>query len=470
MKNKLTYNWHLKLLSILMAFVLWLVVVNMNNPDVTKKFYNIPIEILNEDKITSLGEGQVYQVDYPTNRKAIATFKGARSIIDNMSVGNIKATVDFSDVSSVGAVKINFTVPDGVTLVDATTENMRISVEPLELKTFSVQFQASGTPADGFVLGKVNVSPNVVKIKAPKSILENMKQVIVEADVDGLSTNLTNVSSKIKILDGNGSLVSYGENTNVTVSASNILINAPMLMTKEVPISMKVTGSPVENYRYTGMNYTPNVVTIKGTKALIEQITSIDIPADAGILSLDGITESKEVVVDITPYLPEGIYLLDESQRYITVNLYIEPLYTKTIEIPGSSLTVENRPANMVISYDTTRNISIDMYGLKGDLEQISLENLQPSIDLRGLGTGVHSCLIKVNLSNGIRLLNKPVINVTITEREAETTTPAETQSQSSSETSSTEESTANMGMETSSESVPVAAESIDPSTNNPVQ
>ena len=168
MKNKLTYNWHLKLLSILMAFVLWLVVVNMNNPDVTKKFYNIPIEILNEDKITSLGEGQVYQVDYPTNKKAIATFKGARSIIDNMSVGNIKATVDFSDVSSVGAVKINFTVPDGVTLVDATTENMRISVEPLELKTFSVQFQASGTPADGFVLGKVNVSPNVVKIKAPK--------------------------------------------------------------------------------------------------------------------------------------------------------------------------------------------------------------------------------------------------------------------------------------------------------------
>ena len=307
MKNKLTYNWHLKLLSILMAFVLWLVVVNMNNPDVTKKFYNIPIEILNEDKITSLGEGQVYQVDYPTNKKAIATFKGARSIIDNMSVGNIKATVDFSDVSSVGAVKINFTVPDGVTLVDATTENMRISVEPLELKTFSVQFQASGTPADGFVLGKVNVSPNVVKIKAPKSILENMKQVIVEADVDGLSTNLTNVSSRIKILDGNGSLISYGENTNVTVSASNILINAPMLMTKEVPISMKVTGSPVENYRYTGMNYTPNVVTIKGTKALIEQITSIDIPADAGILSLDGMTESKEVVVDITPYLPEGI-------------------------------------------------------------------------------------------------------------------------------------------------------------------
>ena len=152
------------------------------------------------------------------------------------------------------------------------------------------------------------------------------------------------------------------------------------------------------------------------------------------------------------------------------MNLYIEPLYTKTIEIPGSSLTVENRPANMVISYDTTRSINIDMYGLKGDLEQISLENLQPSIDLKGLGAGVHSCLIKVNLSNGIRLMNKPVINVTITEREPETTTPAETESQSSPETASTEESTANMGMETNSESVTVAAEPIDPSIDNPIQ
>ena len=113
---------------------------------------------------------------------------------------------------------------------------------------------------------------------------------------------------------------------------------------------------------------------------------------------------------------------------------------------------------------------NIDMYGLKGDLEQISLENLQPSIDLKGLGAGVHSCLIKVNLSNGIRLMNKPVINVTITEREPETTTPAETESQSSPETASTEESTANMGMETNSESVTVAAEPIDPSIDNPIQ
>lgn len=62
------------------------------------------------------------------------------------------------------------------------------------------------------------------------------------------------------------------------------------------------------------------------------------------------------------------------------------------------------------------------------------------------------------------------MINVTITEREPETTTPAETESQSSPETASTEESTANMGMETNSESVTVAAEPIDPSIDNPIQ
>lgn len=465
MKNKLTYNWHLKLLSILLAFILWLVVVNMNDPDITKKFYNIPIEILNEDKITGQGQGQVYKVDYPTNKTAVATFKGARSIIDGLKTGDIKATVDFSDVSSVGAVKINFTTPDGVTLVDAGTENMRISIEALELKTFPIQFQAVGTPADSFVLGEVGVSPNVVKIKAPKSIMETIKKVIVETDVDGLSTNLTNVSARIKILDGNGAVIEYGENTDVTVSVENVLVSAAMLKTREVPISMKVTGNPVENYRYIGMNYTPNKVKIKGTKEAVEEVNSIVVPAEADLLSLEGLTANKEVTVDISEYLPEGISLADENERYITVNLYIEPLYTKTIEIPTSSLTVENRSENILISYGTTQNLSVDIHGLKEDLEQVSLESLQPSIDLRGLGVGVHSCPVNVKLSGDVKALNKLTITVIITEKQPETTSSEETETQTSSESIGATETGSDIGTETSSPNSAV----LQPTSSNSV-
>jgi hypothetical protein len=70
---------------------------------------------LNEDAITGQGEGQVYTIK--ENRTASIVVKGPRSKVDKLDRGEIKATVDFSEVSSVGAVPINIvSLPEGVVL------------------------------------------------------------------------------------------------------------------------------------------------------------------------------------------------------------------------------------------------------------------------------------------------------------------------------------------------------------------
>ena len=60
MKEKLTRNIGLKILSIVLAAILWLVITNIDDPIKTKNFYNVPVEILNEDAIASLN--QVYDI------------------------------------------------------------------------------------------------------------------------------------------------------------------------------------------------------------------------------------------------------------------------------------------------------------------------------------------------------------------------------------------------------------------------
>ena len=49
MKNKLTLNLGLKLISVLFAFALWLIVVNVDDPMTTKQFKDITVNILNEE-------------------------------------------------------------------------------------------------------------------------------------------------------------------------------------------------------------------------------------------------------------------------------------------------------------------------------------------------------------------------------------------------------------------------------------
>ena len=61
MKNKITTNLFLKVLSVIMAFLFWLVIINMIDPTVAKTFRDIPVEILNENVITSAN--QVFEVE-----------------------------------------------------------------------------------------------------------------------------------------------------------------------------------------------------------------------------------------------------------------------------------------------------------------------------------------------------------------------------------------------------------------------
>ena len=54
MKEKITHNLGLKILSVVIAFLVWLIVVNVSNPEVTDSV-NVPLEVLNGDVLANAG-------------------------------------------------------------------------------------------------------------------------------------------------------------------------------------------------------------------------------------------------------------------------------------------------------------------------------------------------------------------------------------------------------------------------------
>ena len=55
MKKKLLRNLGLKLLSVMIAVVLWFVVVMTNNPKDTKTFYDVPVKLVNVELLAKEG-------------------------------------------------------------------------------------------------------------------------------------------------------------------------------------------------------------------------------------------------------------------------------------------------------------------------------------------------------------------------------------------------------------------------------
>lgn len=56
MKEKLTNNLSLKILSLIVAILVWLLVINVDNPIVTRSFVVTDVQLLNEAYIDADGK------------------------------------------------------------------------------------------------------------------------------------------------------------------------------------------------------------------------------------------------------------------------------------------------------------------------------------------------------------------------------------------------------------------------------
>lgn len=418
MKRKLTNNLFLKILSVIFAFILWLVVVNINDPDVPSTITGIPITIINEEKITK--QGQIYYIESPVTQTGSVIVKGARSIVDNLKPSDIKATVDFSDVSSVGAVTINYSLPDGVSLVAKRVEMMRIVTEAMKSDTFDVAILTKGSTADGYLVGDSKVSPNRVKITAPESILNLIKNVVVEIDIDGVSTDISS-QANLHLYDGNGKEINYTENSNITISATTLNVNIGMLRTQIKPLELEISGEVQDGYRFLGMNCAVSGIAVKGLPAKVMSFQKISVSESSGELDLSELTEETEVVVDINRYLPEGVSLLNESDRYVTVTLNVQPLYERELYVTMNEIRMENIPENMDLTYNREAMALVRLEGLYDDVYAVQTDEMNPRVDLRNLGAGVHRLVVSLDVPDEVEHLNTTDIYITLTEHIEET-------------------------------------------------
>ena len=127
MKNRLTRNIGLKLASVFLAVVLWLVVNAINNPTVPQGYYNIPVKLLNTDLISK--SGQVYEV---MDVISSVTVRAPRSVINQLKEENIIATADVNDISSLDTIAIKLSTDRfgrDINIITGSIDSFKLKIE-----------------------------------------------------------------------------------------------------------------------------------------------------------------------------------------------------------------------------------------------------------------------------------------------------------------------------------------------------
>ena len=138
-KRLLTNNIGLKLLALFAAMGLWLIVINIEDPEVTRTISGIPVVVEDVEAITQ--NGQVYTII--SGSEATVNVKGPRSQVDKMTKDFFIAKAPFSEKSNVDAVPIYVSFKnqqyDKECEISQKTMTMRLSVENIIEKTYDIQ-------------------------------------------------------------------------------------------------------------------------------------------------------------------------------------------------------------------------------------------------------------------------------------------------------------------------------------------
>lgn len=423
MKKILTNNIGFKLLSLLFAIVFWLIVVNIDDPEVTRTIQGIPVTTLDEDVIT--GNNQVYQVI--SGNEVTITVKGPRSMVDRMTKDDFLAEAPFSEKSNVDAVPVYVSFRNSKYEKDCEitqkTMSMKLSIENIINKSFEININHVSELSSSYYLGKESITPKTVSVSAPESIINQIENVAVDVDLSSHTEDFS-MPLNIKYYTGTGSEVSLGVNSSVNTSTATYSAN--IYQVREVPLKCGYVGNVADGYELVEVTSEKSTIRIAGPDANL--IDSIVLPDE--LLNLSKATADVSVEADIAALLPSGVYLCNPNDAVMKITAKIEKLVTSTYRIPVSEIDKTNIPAGFSAEI-SEQSINVRLIGLEKEHSSFSVNDLNAYVDLKNTVEGNNEVIVRFTLPNGLKLVDEVRVNVLISKDgggdNGTTTAPSET-------------------------------------------
>lgn len=389
--KSLTTNWTLKLISLLLAFIIWLAIVNISNPTVVRSV-SVPLEVINEELISDADK--IYEID--GNKNVQVYYEVALKSERMVSANDFKAVVDLSKLYDVtGSVKVqveNTTKNPWILGISETKPGtVRVKVEDKQKKKFDLKVKTVGDPQENYTIGDITIKPDHIYVSGPISEIGKISSVGIEINTEGVNQDIEGSATPV-FYDANGNKVSV-DTSNITLDFNKVSYQAQVLSVNEVPIHFNVEGNVAAGYKFVGAESAIRSVTLSGNNA--QGIKSIDIPASA--LNISGLTQSKTVTLRLSEYIPVGLQL--KGSDLVNVTLHVEPVQKKTL-----TLALENIAQNGAIrGYHYQMSPEKIQVFVSGG-EEITPENLHASMDLSGMEVGSNAGKLQFSLPSGYRV------------------------------------------------------------------
>ena len=273
----LSNNFWMKLLSLLLAILLWNYVVTGNKSITrTKVLNNVTGYVTSQSTLSTYGLALLTDpTDLVENFTVLLDV--AQSEYSLAKTDNVRVTLDLSRVRTAGTQEVPLTATTSYgKVVSILPSSVTLTFETLDSRSIPVNVQFSGEQNGDYWCNVVRTNPSSITVSGAASVVRSISQARVYSDVTGAKAGYTR-AEPYALLDIEGNEI--GVNAMLTRSASSITVVTDVYPQREIPVTTEIdnviTGRVARGYAVTGVSVQPESVTVAADAELLDGISEL---------------------------------------------------------------------------------------------------------------------------------------------------------------------------------------------------
>ncbi|MBE9915310.1 hypothetical protein G8C92_14855 [Paenibacillus donghaensis] len=390
MNKWINNNNFAKILAIAVSIILWSM-VHLNNDNTPTPTTKIETRIIENVKVQPYGlDEKKYILSAMDTDRVRIEIKGKKMDLISAFTGEYRIKLDLTNAKvGTSTLPLSVDLPKGLEVVNIQPSSVTVNIEERNTATFPVSIVTKGTPAEGYLLGKIAPQPATVKVTLPESQLREVAKVQGIMTIDGEDATMKDKRVKLSVYDKQGQVIE-----GAVLDPPSVSIDVPITPPyKEVPIEMKYTGKLPEGLVISKAQANVSKVKLYGPQEALAGVKSYsNINVD-----LSKITTAGTVVlpVDLTP--PPGFEKIEPSSLQVEITT-VSNSQRVINDIP---ITIKNDSGGSLqatITNPASKTMSLALNGAPGLLNTLTKNDIQLIASIDGLKPGTHEVTLQVIL------------------------------------------------------------------------
>ena len=378
-----SHNMGLKVLSLLVAVLLWNFVVTSNTSITRTKTISGLSGLINGQSVLSATYG-LSLLDDPTEElnDISVTVEVPLSEYAYASADNVQVTLDLSSVRTAGTqeVPLKATTSYG-RVVRILPDKLTLTFESSDSRTIPVNVQIVGQPEDDRWYNVNRSNPSTLTIRGASSAVQSIASAYVYVDVTGRDANFM-TAERYVLLDSTGNEISQ---SMLDRSSTSISVSVDVYPAKEIPISTEianvVTGKPAEGYVVESVTIQPESLVVAADQDLLDSISELHIEP----ISVEGLSQSFAARAKVSSL--SSFKSISAEEVYVNVTIAEETIGA-WVENVNVSFINKGEGLNLSRKSGTVR---VYVTGPRSEIEALQANGFVATVDLSGLQEGTYS-------------------------------------------------------------------------------